>query len=160
MSNRTNCPHCNNEIFFDVKIEIHAPEQPEAPKLKFISTAQANAIYAEYPKKQGKSAGIRKLLTIPQDKHDRVVAALHRYRRDIKKKNTEAQFIRQFSTWARNWEDYDDPDAGKVRFGKEPVPETKVVEQEVVESNMTPEEIAEQVKKAKENMRGFGGKND
>lgn len=66
-------------------------------------------IYNSYPKKQGKKIGIQKLNKIikTQDEYDVILKAAKNYTQHCKVNKTDAQFIKQFSTWVNQecWND-------------------------------------------------------
>jgi hypothetical protein len=72
------------------------------------------ALYAMYPKKEGKTKGIEKLKATIHDAetYSRFAAAVARYINHLKKNKTEPKYIKQFSTFVNTWPDWDDPNAG------------------------------------------------
>ena len=69
-------------------------------------------IYALYPRKRGKTAGMKKLkgLIIKKDGSvnkeiaDKIITAIQNYREETK--FTEKDYIKHFGTFMNNWEDY------------------------------------------------------
>lgn len=63
-------------------------------------------IYAMYPRKEGKKSGIDRLKKIikTQEKYDQVLLAVKNYAQISKGK--EKQYIKHFSSFVSNWEDY------------------------------------------------------
>lgn len=63
-------------------------------------------IYAEYPRKEGKKAGVEKLKKIikSQEKYNQVLLAVRNYKKSTY--GTEIKFIKQFSSFVSVWEDY------------------------------------------------------
>lgn len=73
------------------------------------------AVYARYPRKKGKTPGLKKLastiksLSDEQDAHRALDAFIAHHKRE----GTAAEFIPHFSTWASSWRDWLDPDHGQ-----------------------------------------------
>lgn len=67
------------------------------------------SIYALYPKKQGKAAGMKKLHSIikSQETYDIVMQGVKNYADFVEREKTENKFIANFSTWVNQsrWED-------------------------------------------------------
>ncbi len=74
------------------------------------------AIYRRYPRKKGKSPGLRKLASTIKTPSDMIEAstALDRFLDHHKREGTEAKFIPHFSTWAGAWRDCLDPTYGQA----------------------------------------------
>lgn len=70
------------------------------------------AAYRRYPRKEGKKAGLKKLCASVKDQatYDLFVRAVENYARLCAKNKTELKYIKQFSTFVNNWEDWVDPD--------------------------------------------------
>ena len=86
------CPHCGKET-----------------SIKSIFTKEDfEKLYAVYPRKDGKKAGITRCLSSikSQIRYDEFKQALENYCSEIKKNKTEKKYIKQFSTFVNNWEDY------------------------------------------------------
>lgn len=81
-----------------------------------ISASQLESLYALYPKKEGKKAGLAKLKATVKTPEDYFYCskALQRFRDHHIEKKTEAQFYPKFSTWANNWTDWLEDNAGQV----------------------------------------------
>lgn len=75
---------------------------PEKVKFDFES------IYKEYPRKEGKTAGIRWLQSHvkTQKAYEDLTLAVDRYRRHCAAARTESQFIPHFSTWVKRYPDW------------------------------------------------------
>jgi hypothetical protein len=74
-----------------------------------------DAVYARYPRKEGKSLGLKKLaasIKTPSD-FDDAFKALAAFLAHHKRKGTQAEFIPQFKTWAGSWRDCLDPSYGQ-----------------------------------------------
>ncbi len=69
----------------------------------------------KYPRHLGKSGGMAYLRNHCKtaDKLDQLEIAIDNYVKFIQAEGTEKQFIKYFSTWAREWKDWLDPDHGK-----------------------------------------------
>lgn len=71
-------------------------------------------IYASYPKKQGKSKGLKFLekdIKTPEDAA-RCLSAIESYKKSLLRDKTEINFIKHFSTFVREWRDWEDPETG------------------------------------------------
>ena len=86
-----------------------------APKNKIKNKIKNNtcsfdieAVYQSYPRKAGKKRGIATLeKTIEtEQQYQQLLTAVKNYRDEIDANKTEQRFIKQFSTFANNWEDY------------------------------------------------------
>jgi len=66
-------------------------------------------IYSEYPKKAGKTLGIKKLQDIikTQETYDKILQGSKNYKRFCDSENTDQKYIKQFSTWVNQecWND-------------------------------------------------------
>lgn len=78
------------------------------------AVSEIESLYQLYPRKEGKSAGLKKLQSIITDVEtfERVKTAILRYASHVQKNKTEPKFIKHFSTWVNHWTDWDDPNAG------------------------------------------------
>lgn len=71
-------------------------------------------VYSFYPRKEGKSAGFKKIrsqLKTHQDLDD-LRKAIDNYSTFLKRNGTEARFIKHFSTFMNEWRDWLDPATG------------------------------------------------
>lgn len=77
-------------------------------------------IYFKYPRKLGKSAGMSYLRTHCKTEEDfkKLSMAVDNYVLFLKRENTEPQYIKYFSTWAREWKDWLDDGHGSVTLEK------------------------------------------
>ena len=84
-----------------VKVKI----EKQSVKCKF----DIDLIYAEYPKKVGKSDGMKKLHKVikTQELYDKVMQGVKDYNKFCKEENTETKYIKGFSAWV-NQECWDD----------------------------------------------------
>jgi len=73
-------------------------------------------IYSRYPKKLGKSAGMRTAITQCKtpEKLELLDQAVTNYIAHIAKEGTERQYIMYFSTFMSQWRDWLDSDVGTV----------------------------------------------
>ena len=73
-------------------------------------------IYNLYPRKEGGTAGLKKLksMDVDQETFNRIKTAAIRYSNHCRKNKTEPKFIKHFSTWVNNWTDWDDVAAGST----------------------------------------------
>ena len=66
-------------------------------------------IYAVYPRKQGKAAGVKKLngLIKTQEQFDLILQGAKNYAKYVERSKTEKQYIKQFSSWVNqeSWND-------------------------------------------------------
>lgn len=78
------------------------------------------AAYAIYPRKMGKSQGMRsaraQCKTI--EKVTELISAISNYNKHLVTSNTEPQFVLYFSTFMNQWKDWLDPEQGKVTLTK------------------------------------------
>ena len=67
-----------------------------------------DVIYKEYPRKEGKKLGLKKLSKLAETEGMLcdVYLALMNYKAILKAENTPRRFIKQFSTFVNNYEDY------------------------------------------------------
>lgn len=72
-------------------------------------------IYRRYPRKRGKSPGIKKLLTDIKNgaAPEEINTALSNFITSLKRDRTEPEFVPYFSTWVSQWRDWLDPEHGK-----------------------------------------------
>lgn len=71
-------------------------------------------LYAGYPRKEGKSRGLKKLkadISSPADL-GAFLTAVENYRATLKRKGTEDDYVKLFSTFAHEWRDWLDPTHG------------------------------------------------
>lgn len=89
-------------------------KEKEGAKFK-ISKAQLDDLYSGYPRKEGKSRGYSKLAADLQSIEDVELChmAIKNYVANLKKKGTEADFVKLFSTFAHEWRDWVEPGAGR-----------------------------------------------
>lgn len=73
-------------------------------------------VYKKYPRKEGKSEGIKKLTREIKTLEDfeNFSKAVDRYRDHVIKAGTEPKFIKHFSSFVSIWRDWLDPDTGQV----------------------------------------------
>jgi hypothetical protein len=85
-------------------------------KTKQHSDFDFEGLYLKYPRKEGKSEGLRKLAREIQTRDDfeALGQAIVRYRDHVVKAGTEPKFIKHFSTFVNHWRDWLDPEVGKV----------------------------------------------
>lgn len=74
------------------------------------------SIYSMYPRKMGKSAGLKKAQSQFKTMEDlaKLEKAVSRYIKHLIKEGTEKQYILYFSTFMSQWEDWLEEDAGTV----------------------------------------------
>lgn len=74
------------------------------------------AIYAEYPRKMGKSAGLKKALVHCKSIEDTVLlrVAVKNYIAHLEREGTEPQYYLYFSTFMTQWRDWLEADIGSV----------------------------------------------
>jgi hypothetical protein len=91
------------------------PAEPDAGTFVLIPTEQAryrpdlDAVYAIYPRKEGRKKGIERLKEIVKtpETYARVMKALHGYLRKLKAENTGPEYVKHFDSWVSVWEDYE-----------------------------------------------------
>lgn len=71
-------------------------------------------LYASYPRKEGKSLGLRKLKSAIKTLEDfeDLKKAIDNYSKHCQKAGTEKQYIKHFSTFVSEWRDWLDPETG------------------------------------------------
>lgn len=96
------------EILNSVEQTLQQMFVPKSPDRKPKACWDLDALYQEYPRKQGKSTGMKKLTKIidSQEKYDNFKTAIFNYRELLLKENTEPNFVKHFSTFVNCWEDY------------------------------------------------------
>lgn len=94
-----------------------------------VSLADLEQVYASYPLKKGKSKGLkilaREIKTRAQLSDLRLSVANY----SLSVQNTEAKFIKHFSTFATEWHDWTDPDAGSSSIQQKSGPQQWLEEQ-------------------------------
>lgn len=82
---------------------------PKADRLNF------EQIYQAYPRKIKKGLGFQRLKAQVKTEAQfiRLVKAVENYRAHCEREKLESKFIQHFSTWANQWEDWVDSEAGK-----------------------------------------------
>jgi hypothetical protein len=78
-------------------------------------------IYNAYPRKVGKSKGLQFLnkdIKTPEEA-DRCLAAVQKYKAALVENGTDGKFIKHFSTFAHEWRDWAEPDAGSSKSPKD-----------------------------------------
>lgn len=104
--------------------------------------------YQNYPRKMGKSEGIKRLNRDIKTEPDAqlFLEAVNRFKAHHEKEGTQKKFIPYFSTFVSHWRDWLDPDIGKTQQELKPV--------------QSVEEILEEDRKRKlkieEDLRGVG----
>ena len=95
--------------------DIVTPQKTK-PQFDFV------ALYAKYPRKEGKSGGFRIFLRDVKTAEDfqSLDRALDRYIEMLRREKTEAQYIMHFSTFMGRWRDFLDPDFGTSASFAEP----------------------------------------
>ena len=69
----------------------------------------AEELYKKYPRKKGKKQGIKKTIKYLKDNtytKEQILNAINNYKQEINKNNTEEKYIKHFSTFINNIEDY------------------------------------------------------
>lgn len=87
------------------------PDSPKAHRAK-SSAFDFLAVYAIYPRKDGKSKGLKICAKVikTQVQYDLLLVAVKRYAAEMR--GTEKQFIKHFDTWMGCWTDYADDKPG------------------------------------------------
>lgn len=88
-----------------------------------ITQKQLDEAYALYPRKMGRSPGMRALRGRVRTEEDlaNLKLAIMNYIVYLKKSATEAQYIMYFDTFARQFADWSDPNHGAVTIEKDKV---------------------------------------
>ncbi len=73
-----------------------------------------NALYKEYPRKEGKTKGLLacKAQIKTEDDYLLLKQAIYRYRAHVQKTATDSKYIKLFSTFMSSWRDWLDPETG------------------------------------------------
>lgn len=78
-------------------------------------------VYQRYPKKEGKTPGLRKLKTqiTRQEDYDNLILAVENYA--VRQRGKDPQFVKTFKTFVSEWRDWIDipPEKPTVQFGDE-----------------------------------------
>ena len=101
---KTEAPTPPNKIKENKRKEKKTYISAQAPK----SDLDFEALYAAYPRKQGKSKGLAKCKTAikNQTTYDLVLKAITQYKALCEANETEVEYIKHFSTFMNCWEDY------------------------------------------------------
>lgn len=98
--------------------QVTLTEEDKKERIKKVCAQKFDfeTLYKNYPRKMGKSQGIKKALREVKNQEDyhALDQAIEKFRKFHLQKGTEAQFIPHFSTFMSSWRDWCDPDAGKV----------------------------------------------
>lgn len=112
---------CPSDIDKEIEIEsISLKSSLSEPE--FRASENFDAIYQRYPRKVGKSSGLKKFISQIKTKKDfdKISIALENFLNHHKRIGTAAQFIPHFSTFMNNWQDCLDPDYGLAQsFAKQ-----------------------------------------
>ncbi len=76
-------------------------------------TPRMEIVYSKYPRKRGKSSGMKRMLAQCKTEEDLVLLerAIANYVEDIKKTGvTDIRFVKLFSTFMGEWRDWIDPE--------------------------------------------------
>jgi hypothetical protein len=76
----------------------------------------ANLIYSLYPRKEGKAAGMKKLMSMLNtvDDYNKISKATINYAAKVKREQRELQFVLLFATFINGrWQDYTDENLGQ-----------------------------------------------
>lgn len=75
-----------------------------------IAAAEVDAAYQAYPRKVGKTRGMRKLLAdLKPGEGPDLLRAAENYAAYVRGQRTEEQYVKHFSTWAGEWRDWINP---------------------------------------------------
>lgn len=85
---------------------------------KRVTVADLESVYESYPRHEGKSKGLDRLKTQIKTQQDLANLRLAVKHYSEKVKGTEAQFIKQFSSFVSEWTDWVDPKTGTVAQAK------------------------------------------
>jgi len=79
---------------------------------------EIESAYASYPRKDGKTAGMKILVRdlAPED-YPLLLAAVNAYAKKVRDEKTEKRFVKHWSTFAGVWRDWLEPDAGTCETG-------------------------------------------
>lgn len=122
-----------------------------------IVTLDFDSIYAKYPRKQGKSLGMKKCKAQIKTavRFDLLNKALGNFASYHRRMGTEPQFLPHFSTFMTSWEDWLAQDAGTVRLGgqseettQEYLARARAREEEESWPEQDPDQVREIIRKA------------
>lgn len=84
--------------------------------MKLLSSLED--LYKRYPRKMGKKRGMEKLKKIIKTETDfeAFLLAIENYKRYLIREGVEAQYIKYFSTFVNEYEDWIDDEAGTVEL--------------------------------------------
>jgi hypothetical protein len=104
---------CDEMIDLANQIKTYVTSFENSTRLEF----DLDAIYALYPRKIGKTPGLRKLKKEIKTKgdYDDAITAATRFAEFIK--GRDPQYIPYFSTWANQWRDWINPDPAQLASG-------------------------------------------
>lgn len=88
-----------------------SPATNERTNERTLSDFDFEILYSKYPRKQGKSSGIKICASQikTQASYESLSKAIDRYRVFLEKEKTEPKFIKHFSTFMNSWKDWDIP---------------------------------------------------
>lgn len=100
--------------------EIRMSDSAGRVRVKFnLSESKLNAVYQEYPRKEGKSKGFeiaKREIKSEQDLQD-LTKSIKNYKSMLTEKNTDPKYIKMFSTFMNSWRDCLDSEFGKAEVG-------------------------------------------
>lgn len=89
--------------------EVKAEPQCETSQCNSNIDLAFDAVYKEYPRKEGKKAGYKVFSKLSESDIGRLKIAISNYKTKLRNDKTETKYIKQFSTFMNNWEDYLEP---------------------------------------------------
>ena len=104
------------------RIHAHAHSQANEPEQFGLEQTpkpvgfDLEAVYREYPRKQGKARGLKKLAKEIKSADDLagVWRALQAFKAHHERKRTEGDYLPYFDTWVSSWKDWLDPEHGRI----------------------------------------------
>ena len=108
-----------------VVVPTNAHQEFCSPKTANVIKLNFESIYAMYPKKVGKTRGIKTCRSEikTQAEFDQLSQAVSKYAELCVRDKTDPKFIKQFSTFMNCWRDYLDPEIGTSTIKHETGPE-------------------------------------
>lgn len=107
----------------------------------------AEELYKQYPRKKGKQQGIKKVCKYLKDgtyTKEQILNAINNYKQEINKNNTEEKYIKHFSTFMNNIEDYNMIEETKKEVKKDIKKERKYslahIKEKMLDSSLTEKE--------------------
>lgn len=93
-------------------------EEVRSKNTVHLDERELERIYSEYPRKEGKSGGmkiVKREIKSPEDS-EQLIKAIKNYRTNCEREKKEKKYIKLFSTFMGEWRDWLDEDNGTASF--------------------------------------------